>query len=255
MECATPDGAGTYDLCWLDNITMLMAQFNDRKVWKATINYVTNSCDYQIFDSGYAPYKVVCSPERDNIYVLDHYNENFRVHSRAGGEVMWNPNVGRVFTIAMNMENIVLSPRYEGPLFVFDHNKSFLYRVSVDGDQHILIYSHLTDAGLYLTTPGDQLHILNLKTNSSLTVGGHGTGDGEFDSSTGVTTAGEGIIVADYRNNRLCVFSQAGVFLKHMTFVGGGVNYPRSLSVLPDNNLLAVITGSSTNLLKLYRLT
>lgn len=228
---------------------------------KVTIDSLNNTCDFEQFDSRYLAGRVICSPESDKIYVLDKINYVIRMYNKAGGGEVWVPQglVGNPESLAVNDKNIIIRTGTNSPVYVYDHNRLFLYTVSFDWDEYSSYFSHLTNAGLFTSTTGVDgkiLIIFNLMTNTSLTVDGPGGDDGKFGAPFGVTAVGDLVIVADVVNERLCVFSHAGEFLRYIRFVGDDVKEPLSISVSPDNNYLAMTTSYHLGYdkVKVYRL-
>jgi sugar lactone lactonase YvrE len=75
-----------------------------------------------------------------------------------------------------------------------------------------------------------------------------GTGDGEFNTPSGVATDSEGYVyVADTNNapNRVQVFDPSGVFYKKWSSYGSSFSAPKGIAVDEDDNIIIVDSGSN----------
>jgi DNA-binding beta-propeller fold protein YncE len=79
-------------------------------------------------------------------------------------------------------------------------------------------------------------------------LGARGTGDGQFDSPSGVTTsASENLYVADTGNDRIQKFTSAGLFVTKWGSYGSGnsqFDSPKGLAFGPTGNLFVADTGN-----------
>lgn len=253
MACAVPPGVGgslgIHDLCWLDVVTLVIAQLDGMQVLKVTVDTHTKTCNYSVIDSGYRAHRVSCSPDGQEVYVVDDTRHSIWVYyrdgNRKGGE--WKPEglMQKSNTIAIDRDKIVVSAFGKGPSFVYNRNKELLYRIKVDGDRYQLWYTFLAPDFYLVATTGSHGHrliIYNMIHNTSLTVGGQGTSDGKLNMPAGVCIVGDGILVSDTSNDRVSVFSLRGEFLHHVQFEGDGVNSPGAIAFTSGKHLLAVIT-------------
>jgi hypothetical protein len=80
-----------------------------------------------------------------------------------------------------------------------------------------------------------QIEVLDLGGNSKTTIGDHpGTGDGEFDSPSGIAVSGSKIFTVNKLNNRLQIFDLAGNFISSFGGFGttnGQFNYPEGIAI------------------------
>jgi hypothetical protein len=80
------------------------------------------------------------------------------------------------------------------------------------------------------------------------TIGSQGTGDGQFDSPSGIAVDSNGFIyVADTGNNRIQKFSPAGLFVTKWGTYGTGssqFNGPRGLAFSSNGNIFVADTGN-----------
>ena len=88
----------------------------------------------------------------------------------------------------------------------------------------------------------DRIWVVGEDSSLDLTLGEHGTGNGQFDSPAGVAVADDGsIYVADFNNHRIQQFDHSGGFVRAWGKKGnhrpGSLNYPTDLAVGPDGNV------------------
>ena len=87
---------------------------------------------------------------------------------------------------------------------------------------------------LYMVTCRGYSHnvrVYNDQWNQLFIFGGKGDADGQLNSpwSTAYTT--EGILVSDTSNQRVCLFSFDGKFIKHILTKKDDINYPMGLTI------------------------
>lgn len=256
LECKSPFGAGgnsfinsfINDLCWLDEVTLLIIQYVGRQVLKAIIDTQTKTCSISVIDSGYEARRSSCSPNSGMTYVTDDTHGSVWIYNRAGYGTQWYPPSMRFkpITVAVNKERIVLGG-YKSPLFVYNKNREFLYEASVAGNPYNLWFTYISDDGLLISGTGSDGHkliVYNLNDESLLTLGGYGTYAGNFNKSADVCIAWNGILVSDFYNQRISVFSLEGRFLHQLQVVGRNIGTTETVAVSPSYGLLAVSTAS-----------
>ena len=140
-------------------------------------------------------------------------------------------------------------------LFVSDSKQATIYRLSVDGSAKSQwpkrpdvmgrpTHIHFgRDGRLYVPDHlEDRIWVYGEDGSLVLTLGEHGTGNGQFDSPAGVAVAEDGsIYVADFNNHRIQQFDHSGGFVRAWGKKGhhrpGSLNYPTDLAIGPDGNV------------------
>lgn len=262
MACSAPFGRdnqnGIWDLCWLDNVTLIMVQSLGNQVLRVIVDTNRKTCTYKVIDSQRGPLSMSCSPDG---LAYARVKTSIWLYDKSGPRLEWKPeNCPEPFTTAVNSDRIVVGPLRLGPVAVYDKSRNFLYNVSIHGDKERILYSHLTNGGLFLGTTrtfSNELFILNLRDNTSVIVGGLGQRDGQFHGPAHVSsTQDEFILVCDWQNKRVSVFSPAGQFLNHLQFDYPSSISPYTISIISRSakpSLMAI--GDASNRFSVYSLT
>jgi len=252
FECKMPKGvkgSDTFDMCWLDSETLILAQYFGRQILSVAVDVTGKGCNVSVVDAGLYPWRLSCY-NKNTFYATDLSN-NVRVYSKktSGGwsATEWNaqPIKEGVADVATNDKTVVALPLY-GKGYVFNTMKKVLNEV---GDSTIeekqTYFTYLTPNATLLVTTGYDGHLLfihSLTDNKTTTLGGFGNKNGQFNHPAGVTTTTEGnIVVCDYRNNRLPVFTTAGTFINNIQVIGGKIDRPWVVAITPG--YLAFVPG------------
>lgn len=268
MKCAAPAGVNNIsrvsDLCWLDDITVFLAQYRGKQVLKATIHKLSQNCSFHVLDSGYQALRISCSKKEEKVYVVDPDNRRIHVYNRSGHGVEWKPRglTGRPQTVTVNKNKIIVG-NDKARLHVYRLNQEFLNSVDIDGDLSRLYYTHITKDGLFLATTRiwegkrrDGLIIFDLANNSTVGEPCDEHEYGNFNHSSGIYAVCNEIWVSELYNYRVTAFSMYGRFLYHLRFVDDILIKPSAISISPNETLLALRTGYFPwNTLTIYNLT
>lgn len=90
------------------------------------------------------------------------------------------------------------------------------------------------------------IKLFNRMGNCVTTIGGRGQGPENFQDITAITIDAENnLVVVDYLNHKIAIFSPAGTFLRSYPFAVTSVAWPRRISITPDSEF--VMLASSEN--------
>lgn len=90
------------------------------------------------------------------------------------------------------------------------------------------------------------IKLFNRMGNCVTTIGGRGQGPENFQDITAITIDAENnLVVVDYLNHKIAIFSPAGNFLRSYPFAVTSVAWPRRISITPDSEF--VMLASSEN--------
>ena len=86
-------------------------------------------------------------------------------------------------------------------------------------------------------------------------IGGEGSGAGQLKFPRGVYVTTDGVIVvADRNNDRICLFSMTGLFIRHLVTKDDGLKAPYAVTVGPSGHLLLTESGNNRAAIKLFQL-
>ena len=246
-----------YDLCWMDQDTLIVADDQGSQVVKYTINHVTRTCTGQVLDSGYRVLSVSCSQgglvfatERTTgVVMVRIYNVS------TGHREVWNTsintNINRVH-VSLSAEFIVLSAGSVS--YVYNKDRVLLYNVAHHQVSGWFFQTYVTDTGVFWGTvwEGYKLLLMNLSTkDSKLSTEG-------IVRARGVSgTRKSYFYITDSNWADVYVYSADGAFLHRLHIDppagGGGLFYNGAVRLSPTEDLIAFSTWQETTPIAVYK--
>ena len=128
--------ADIWDLCWIDQDTLIAADWGGRQLVKYTINSVTRTCTGQVLDSGYAVHSVGCSVG-GLVFVTEYTTGVVMVRvinvNTGQREEVWNTNINsqsEIVRVSLSAGYIVLSAGNKS--YIYNKDRTLLYSVTHD---------------------------------------------------------------------------------------------------------------------------
>jgi len=277
MECFMPQGRlrsnDIHDICWLDGHNMVVAQHVGKRLLHVHVDEESGDCEVNIIDDSVYPWRISCSPS-GLVFVTDLGKDVKIYRQEQDGHwqfTVWEPEgIADAAAIGTNDKYIVVLPQLN-PAYVYggeEHNMGKrLYQVKASEIEIKQTYfAYLTKDNTLLTTTGydeHNLYIWNVEGRRNTKKGGFGDQDGQFNHPAGVTASPSGhILVCDYRNNRVSVFTPEGRFVHNVDFKEGKFNKPWNIAMTPESateQRLAVVPGQfmlkDANRIRIYSFT
>ena len=233
------------DLCWMDQDTLIAADYEGRQLMKYSIDRVTRTCTGQVVvDTGYKVWSVSCS--EGGLVFATEYRKGVvmvRVHNvNTGHREVWNTNIitsqsTRVH-VSLGAEYIVISAGRDS--YVHNKDRVLLYNVTHDQVSAHFIQTYVTDAGMFWGTfySEAKLLIMNLHTkDTKLSTEG-------IVRAWGVSGTRKGYVyVTGEKRPVVGVYSSNGTFLHHLNIgpivEGGTFGYSGAVSLSTTEDLIA----------------
>ena len=175
---------------------------------------------------------------------------------KVGAEEKYNPHINDIYSMLVVNDSCVVLVCYSTRRVVEFNPNNNNTKVAVNNlDEPVQVsLMKREDHILYLVTCRGNRHDIRVydeKWNQLFTFGGRGSADGQLRDpwSTAYTT--EGILVADFSNHRVCLFSFDGKFMKHILTKKDDINYPVGLTFL---NPYLWVTSQSPSSVKCFKL-
>jgi len=277
MECFMPQGRlrsnDIHDICWLDGKNMVVAQHVAKRLLHVHVDEESGDCEVKIIDDSIYPWRLSCSPE-GLVFVTD-LGKDVKIYRQEDDGTwqftVWQPEgITDAAVIGTNDKYIVVLPQLN-PGYVYSGEKhnlgTKLYQVKASEIEIKQTYfAFLTKDNTLLTTTGydeHNLYIWNVEGRQNSKKGGFGSQDGQFNHPAGVTASASGhILVCDYRNNRVSVFTPKGQFLHNVEFAEGAFDRPWNIAMTPESateRRIAVVPGQfmlkDANRIRIYSFT
>ena len=172
-----------------------------------------------------------------------------------GEEVKYNPNITYIYSmLVVNDSCVVLVCNSTGRVVEFNpNNNNTKVALSYLNCPVQVSLMKREDHILYMVTCrlSHNIAVYDDRWNRLFTFGGRGNADGQLSHpwSTAYTT--EGILVSDTSNQRVCLFSFDGTFIKHILTNKDGINEPMGLTFLSPYLWLTSQNPSSVKCFKL----
>ena len=221
MECTNSpliNSQTISDLCWIDNTTLVVGFSSYEQLLKVKVDTETKSCTTEVIDFGYKPWKLSCTKE-GIVYVSTFHENNREVkvyNMKTGKKDIWKPQGVRagISETTANDNFIVIEFFYSShENCVYTKDRQYLYTIKHD-QQRLQTYDfHLSKGNMLWVSNLHNITLRNLQTNVSQTIirGNNnimylsGTNDGH-------------VLITDYRNTEVRVFSESGQFLHFLDF-------------------------------------
>ena len=202
-----------------DFITMVYS--SDKPTVKIPAQYgcVRDACLYN--DSLYTAY--------DNFITKRTFN-----NGTAGPEVKYNPNINNIWSMKVLNESCFL---------LLSYSEKKITEFNPNSNQSKTVVSNLKEPVHVniMRSEGEVLYLVTCYGTHSVdvydegwklmhTFGGQGQADGQMKNPWGTTITKQGILVADYSNGRISLYSTEGKFIKHILTMNDGIGYPVCVS-------------------------
>ena len=152
----------------------------------------------------------------------------------AGPEVKHNPNINDIWSMKVLNESCVLLQSYsEKRIAEFNPNINQTRTVVSNLKEPVHVNMMRSEGEvLYLVSyyRTHSVEVYDEEWKLVCTIGGHGQADGQMMYPWGTTITKQGILVADYENGRISLYSTEGKFIKHILTRDDGIGNPRDLS-------------------------
>lgn len=259
MECDAPGNLeNVTDLCWLDRYTLIGSDCGRELLFKLTLNLGSKTCTYTELDSGYCPWRLGRSYTKQILVTDNLTNSSVKVYNSSGWREEWEPSHANSPRMVNMYRYYVTVISDKGPAFVYNRYYNYMYQVSLAGDLSNIHDAFLTHDHRIITTTGTDGHhliISNMNDKTSVTAGGYGTADGQFDAPYGVGAVLNSILVGDFYNDRISVFNTDGEFIHHLRYVGVNVTRPKVIDVLFRGLYPSYLAVGFNQNIKIYTLT
>ena len=246
-----------FDLCWMDQDMLIVADLDGGHLVKYTIDSVTRTCTGQVLDSGYRVRSVGCS--QGGLVFATEYTTGVvmvRIYNvSTGHREVWNTsintNINRVY-VSLSAEFIVLSAGSVS--YVYNTDRVLLYNVTHHQVSVRFLQTYVTDTGVFWGTVfrGYTLLIMNLHTKySKISTEG-------IVRARGVSGTKNGYVYVTDRNLAdVGVFSADGTFL-HLLHIdpppgGGRLYYSGAVRLSPTEGLIAFSTWYGAAPIAVYK--
>ena len=245
------------DLCWLDQETLIAADFHGEQLVKYTINSVTRTCTGQVLDSGYTIQSVSCS-QGGLVFVTEWGVGQVKVrvyNMSTGHREVWDTNINSQsynVLVSLGAEYIVLSAGNK--TYVYNQDRVLLYSVTHDQVSLWFWQTYITETGVFWGTVhgGYQLLIMDLSTkDSKLSTEGIVRAQGVSGTRNGY------VYVTELNRGDVGVYSADGMFMHRLHIdrpVGGGdLKFCGAISLSHTEDLIAFSTFDNTTPIAVYR--
>ena len=250
-------GREIYDLCWMDQDTLIVADLYGEQLVKYTIDPVTRTCTGQVLDSGYSVRSVGCSQvglvfateQTAGVVMVRIYNVS------TGHREVWDTSINThtgVVIVSLSAEFIVLSA--DNVSYVYNTDRVLLYNVTHHQVSRWFVQTYVTDTGVFWGTvwEGFKLFIMNLHTKySKLSTEGIVRAEGVSGTRNGY------VYVTDVYRADVGVYSADGTFL-HLLQIDlppgrWGLYFSDAVSLSPTEDLIAFSTWDYTTPIAVYK--
>ena len=253
-------GYNIIDLCWMDQDTLIAADWGGSQLVKYSIDRVTRTCTRQVLvDSGYRPSSVSCS-QGGLVFVTGYTKGVMRVRvynvNTGRREEVWDTNFNsqsnRVH-VSLGAEYIVLSTGNK--IYVYNQYRALLYSVTHDQvSRYGFRQTYVTETGVFwgIVYVGYKLLIMDLSTKETkISTEGIVRAEGVSGTSNGY------VYVTAENHVDVGVYSADGTFL-HLLHIdrppgGGGLVYSGAISLSNTEDLIAFSTRHETTPIAVYR--
>ena len=151
----------------------------------------------------------------------------------AGPEVRYNPNINDIWSMKVLNESCVLLLSYfEKKITEFNPNINQSKTVISNLKEPVHVNIMRSEAGVLFLVSCHGTHSVDVYDEGwklVRTFGGHGQADGQMMNPEGTTFTKQGILVADYSNGRISLYSTEGKFIKNILTRNDGISYPVGL--------------------------
>ena len=258
MNCSrqwpeTQDFTVPYDVCWIDENTILEAGF--QRMVKYKINLYTKTCTREVFVTD-RNYDMTCR-EHGKVYVIRRRFQNITVRIddiETNGLEIWDPTEPEGLfdlTNAVKDNRIILSVGMHS--YVYNKDRVFLYKIRHRYFNEPYKDSLLTQGGFYWGTNGNKTEVINLKTNETKLVYGGVT------KPYCITGAGGYVYITGYFEQQIAVYSEQGTFLDFLKIDNLGEGYLSKINAITKQNgevfLVMAPLGRGTPPVMIYSLT
>ena len=173
----------------------------------------------------------------------------------AGPEVKYNPNIIDICSMkVLNESYVLLLSQSENRITEYDPNSSETKIVvsNLKSPIHVNIMRSEVEV-LYLVTcrRTNSVDVYNDGWKLVRTFGGQGQADGQMWHPWGTTSTKQGILVADFSNSRISLYSTKGYFVKHILTRNDRIGYPVGLLFTRP---FLWLSHSSSSSVKCYKL-
>ena len=247
----------TFDLCWMDEDTLIATDFHGRQLVKYTIDLVTRTCTGQVLDSGYRVWSVSCS-QGGVVFATESISGQVvvRIYNvSTGHREVWDTYISSQsgwVHVSHGPEFIVLSAGNKN--YVFNQDRALLYSVTYDQVSIGFYQTYVTDTGVFWGTvfEGYKLLITDLPTNETK-ISTEG-----IVRAWGVSGTRNGYVyVTDQNTADVGVYSADGTFLHRLHIdppEGGGVLvYSGAVTLSHTEDLIAFSTKDKGTPVVVYR--
>ena len=151
-----------------------------------------------------------------------------------GPEVKYNPNISDIWSIKVLNESSVL---------LLSHSENKITEYNPNSNQTRIVVSNLKDPVHVniIWSEGEVLYLVTCRRTHSVelyddgwklvhTFGGEGQADGQMIHPEGTTFTKQSLLIAQYSNHRISLFSRNGEFIKHVLTSNDGIVHPMGLS-------------------------
>ena len=245
------------DLCWIDQDTLIVADFNGKQVVKYTLNSVTRTCTGQVLDSGYTASSVSCS--QGGLVFATGYTLGVVIvriyYVNTGDREVWDTNINSQTAevhVSLSAGFIVLSA--DNNSYVYSKDRVLLNNVTHDQVAHSFLQTYVTDTGVFLgaTWPGYKLLIMNLDTkHTKISTEG-------ILRARGISGSRNGYVYVTAENKTdVGVYLADGTFL-HLLYIGppeggGGLYYCAAYKHSETEDSIAFGTNNEVKPIAVYR--
>ena len=247
------DFALPYDVCWIDENTILEA--GAFRMVKYKINFYTKTCTREVFATDRND-DMTCR-EHGKVYVMGQSAINYavRIYDIETNEMeIWEPREPKeIFhvTNAVKDNQIILSARMHS--FVYNKDRVFLHKIRHRYFNEPYKDALLTQGGFYWGTNGNKTEVINLKTNGTKLVHGGVT------KPYCITGAGGYVYITGYFEQQIAVYLEQGTFLDFLQIGNLGEGYLSKINTITKQNgevfLVMAPLGRGTPPVMIYSLT
>ena len=250
---ALHDFTSPYDVCWIDENTILEA--GAFRMVKYKIDFYRKTCTRQVFETDRND-DMTCR-EHGKVYVIGQNLRNITVRIydiKTKEEEVWDPTEPEGLfdvTNAAKDTQIILSVGIHS--YIYNKDRVFLHKIRHRHFNEPYKDSLLTQGGFYWGTNGNKTEVINLKTNGTKLVHGGVT------KPYCITGAGGYVYITGYFEQQIAVYSEQGTFFDFLKIDNLGEGYLSKINAITKQNgevfLVMAPLGRGTPPVMIYRLT